>query len=91
MKAVDFYKKFNEIVSGHKNVNDTKEKLTKLIESIKGTDLEGKVNIDLSVADELEKQRVINAQQTANIDSLEEAYDESYEESYEESYDEDDE
>lgn len=90
IKIAEFYKKFNQIVSNHKSVADTKAKLTKLNESIKGTDLENKVNIDLGIADELEAQRIAKEKETEGLVSIEESYEDDYYDSYEDSYNEDD-
>jgi len=90
MKIAEFYKQFNQIVSNHKSVADTKAKLTKLNESIKGTDLESKVNIDINIANELENQRIAKEKETEGLVSIEEKYeDDYYDDSYDNSYDED--
>ncbi len=89
MKITDFYKEFNKIVSNHKSVADTKAKLTKLSELIKNTDLEGKVNINIDIAEDLEKQRIKKEQEMKNISSLEEVYSEEDDSYYDDSYNED--
>ncbi len=88
MKLVEFYKQFNQIVSNHKSTTDTTKKLNALLKSIKGTDIEGKVNIDLSIVDELDKQSKIKDDELKGYKKIEQ-YDEDDSYGYDDSYDED--
>lgn len=91
MKLEEFYKEFNKIVANHSNENDTTKKLNGLLEDIKGTDIDDKVEINIEeLVKDLEEQRKKSEESNDIVDDYEEqehSYYDEYIDSYESSYD----
>lgn len=93
MRLEEFYLEFNKIVANHISVENTTIKLNKLLESIKGTEIEGDIKIDVDdLVKDLEEQRLKALEVTEDVvDDYEEQdhsyYDEYIDSYYESSYD----
>ena len=88
MRLEEFYLEFNKIVANHKSIANTTKSLNDLLESIKGTEIEGDVKIDIDdLVKDLEEQRLKALEVTEDVVDDYEEQDHSYQTEYYDSYD----
>lgn len=86
MNIKEFYSEFNKITSEHTDSDETKSKLTELMESFEGSKDSLDIDIDQIVSDLESQKESANSVKKVDIDEEQEDdsyyYDESYESSY---------